>query len=178
MFNFFRKPVVDAAALAETLWQEDKKLAAMYVESGFPLEETLFFICFATDLSIHKVLTSEQSKSALRGAFYPYIFDFAVERHCKRPPLGKWQDGSNFWEPHTPQCESDDVSLIVLERFQLYSEAMTRPWGKGKSSPVALMLAGLCHTRDLSFVLPANMLFVNHFIASQKFLKSLRISDK
>ena len=91
MFNLFRKPLVDTATLAETLWQEDKKLAAKYVEIGFPLDETLFFLCFGTDFSIHSVLKNEQFKlAALREAFYPYLFNFAVEHRCKRPPLAQY----------------------------------------------------------------------------------------
>ena len=136
--------------------------------------EAVYFLSFATDLSIHRVFAGDARREhALREAFLDHVRDYATEGHCPPCPVGDWVADSNIWEIHARGPNHGDAVRHLSERFDLYAAAMRRP--SHRSLPVVGIFCGFCGTIDISFVMLATSFFIDYSRHTQDFLRSIRI---
>src|SRR5262249_43250594 len=137
MFAFFKKGM-PAAEVASELWggisgnHRVRELAASALETTAQPDaaalEIIYFLSFATDLSIHRVFQHKPAlEAALRDSFLDRPRDYAVARQCTPCPIGGWVGDSSNWFIHSPGRDLGDPIQHLDERFDLYREAMRRP---------------------------------------------------
>ena len=123
------------------------------------LDEAVYFLGFATDLTIHRVFERNgKREQALREAFLSHLRAYAVERRCSPCPVGDWLDDSNIWEIHSAGHDTGNALHHLSDRFDLYAAAMRRP--SNRSLPVVGVLCALCDTLGISFVMLATSFFI------------------
>jgi hypothetical protein len=190
MFTFFKKatPATPAVEVANALWihgvsdsPETRTLAAEASEGNslsdtIVFDEAVYFMSFATDLTIHRVFKNDaRLEHALRQEFLDHARGYARYQQCTPCPVGDWLADSNIWEIQSPGRETGNPVQHFLDRLILYAAAMERPWERGRSLPVVLVLCALCNMLDAVFVLAANEVFIKHSIDTQDFLRSIRV---
>jgi hypothetical protein len=178
MFNLW-KPRGSVQQVAEAVWSHVEPAASTIAQAqnGLKYEECVFYMSFVMDMAIYSATHKKpEQMESLRNHFSLYVQQFAADHHCKLPPKGGYQTGSNIWEVHGSPTESEDTVLIVFERFKLYGDAMSRPWESGKCFPPALVLGGLIRSLDVSIVMAATQMYVLTTKTTVDFIKGIRIS--
>jgi hypothetical protein len=191
MFEFLKKnpPATPAIEVANALWAvegvsngpETRTLAEIASEGNslsntIVFDEAVYFMSFATDLTIHRVFKSDASlEHALREEFLDHVRGYARYQQCTPCPVGNWLADSNIWEIRSPGRDTGNPVQHLSDRFDLYAAAMPRASERGRSLPVVLVLCALCNTLDVAFVLAANQTFIKYSINTQEFLRSIRV---
>jgi hypothetical protein len=183
MFEFLKK-TTPAIEVANALWihgvsdgSQTRALADMArKENSLVFDEAVYFMSFATDLAIYRAFKSDaRLEHALRKEFLDHVRGYAKYHKCTPCPVGDWLADSNIWEIQSPGHDTGNPLQHLSDRFDLYAAAMQRPSEQSQSLPVVLVLAALCDTRDIAFILPANSVFINYSISTQNFLRSIRV---
>jgi hypothetical protein len=183
MFEFLKK-TTPAIEVANALWihgvsdgSQTRALADMArKENSLVFDEAVYFMSFATDLAIYRAFKSDaRLEHALRKEFLDHVRGYAKYHKCTPCPVGDWLADSNIWEIQSPGRETGNPVQHFLDRLILYAAAMERPWERGRSLPVVLVLCALCNMLDAVFVLAANEVFIKHSIDTQDFLRSIRV---
>ena len=185
MVAFFKK-ALPAAEVAKELWgrisgnHRVPELAASALETtaqpdAAALGEIIYFLGFATDLTIHQVFEHQPAlEAALRDSFLDRLRDYAVARHCTPCPIGDWVGDSPNWHIHSSGRDAGDPIQHLEQRFDLYRAAMRRP--TQTVLPVIIVLAALCGARDiLIFDMEATSLFTDYSSATQEWLRQIRV---
>jgi hypothetical protein len=185
MFALFKK-ARPAAEVANELWggisgnDRVPALAASASETtaqpdAAALGEIIYFLSFATDLTIHQVFQHHPAQEAvLRDSFLDRSRDYAVARHCTPCPIGHWVGDSPNWFIHSLGRDAGDPIQHLDQRFDLYRAAMGRP--TQTVLPVIIVLAALCRARDiLIFDMEATSLFTDYSSATQDWLRQIRV---
>jgi hypothetical protein len=186
MFNLFKK-ATSVSTAGNALWLNildgnmAPELAMATLEgkssnSAKVFDEAVYFLCFATDFAIHTAMKAEPpNESAVREVFLDRVRTFAIDHCCGRPPIGHWIDESNIWEVRSQPLDTGNAVQNLSTRFDLYTAAMDR--SASRSLPVVGILAGLCDTRDVDFIVLATSFFVDSVKHTQDFLRSFRIQS-
>ena len=153
MFEFLKKGP-SATEVATALWihgvSDDpmtRGLAAAASEENslseaIVLDEAVYFMSFATDLTIHRVFKSDASvEHALREEFLDHVRGYARYQQCTPCPVGHWLVDSNIWEIRSPGRDTGNPVQHLSDRFDLYAATMRRPSERGRSLPVVGILA-------------------------------------
>jgi len=182
MFAFFKKGM-PAARVASELWggisgnHRVRELAASATtaQPDAAALEIIYFLSFATDLSIHRVFQQKPALEAvLRDSFLDRPRDYAVARQCTPCPIGDWIGNSPNWFIHSLGRDLGDPIQHLDERFDLYRAAMRRP--TQTVLPVIIVLAALCRARDIFiFDMEATSLFSDYSSATQELLRQIRV---
>ena len=190
MFEFFTKgpPATPAYEVASVLWihcvSDDPMTRWLAAEAseGNSLPETVvfdeavYFMSFATDLTIHRVFKNDPSlEHTLRQEFLDHVRGYAKYQQCTPCPVGDWVGDSNIWEIRSPGRDTGNPVQHFLDRLLLYAAAMERPWEQGRSMPVVFVFCALCNNLDIVFNLSATKCFVGHLTNTQDFLRRIRI---
>ena len=191
MFDFLKKgpPATPAIEVANALWihgvspdSPDTRMLAELASEGNSLSETIvldeavYFMSFATDLTIHKVFQSDaRLEHALREEFLDHVRGYARYQECTPCPVGDWLHAdSNPWEIHSPGRDTGNPVQHFLDRLFLYSAAMER--SSERLLPVAGVFCSLCNNPfDAIFNLTATEVFIKYSINTQDFLRSIRV---
>ena len=184
MFAFFKK-AMPAAEVANELWggisgnHRVPELAASALETtaqpdAAALGEIIYFLGFATGLTIHQVFQHQPAlEAALRDSFLDRLREYAVARDCTPCPIGHWVGDSPNWHIRSSGRDAGDPIQHLDQRFDLYKAAMRRP--TQTVLPVIIVLAALCRARDiLIFDMEATSLFTDYSSATQKLLRQIR----
>jgi hypothetical protein len=187
MFAFFQK-ATPAIEVANALWihgvsdsPETRLLAETASEENslsdtIIFDEAVYFMSFATDLAIHTVFKNDARRNhALRKEFLDHVRGYARYQQCTPCPVGDWLPDISFWEIKSPGRDTGNPVKHLSDRFDLYAEAMRRPSDESQSLPAVLVLSALCETRDIRFLLSANMAFVDHLVNTQTLLREIRV---
>jgi hypothetical protein len=192
MFEFLKKgpSATPAYEVATALWihgvSDDpmtRGLAAAASEENslseaIVLDEAVYFMSFATDLTIHRVFKSDASvEHALREEFLDHVRGYARYQQITPCPVGDWLVDSNIWEIRSPGRDTGNPVQHLADRFDLYAATMRRPSERGRSLPVVGILCALCNTLDAVFMLTATEFFIKHSINTQDFLRRIRIKS-
>lgn len=185
MVAFFKK-ALPAAEVVNELWgrisgnHRVPELAASALETTAPpdaaaIGEIIYFLGFATDLTIHQVFQHQPAlEAALHDSFLGRLRDYAVTRQCTPCPIGDWVGDSPNWHIHSPGPDTGDPIHHLEQRFDLYRAAMRRP--TQTVLPVIIVLAALCRARDiLIFDMEATSLFTDYSSATQEWLRQIRL---
>jgi hypothetical protein len=167
MFEFLKKgpPATPAYEVATALWihgvSDDpmmRGLAAAASEENslseaIVLDEAVYFMSFATDLTIHRVFKSDASvEHALREEFLDHVRGYARYQQCTPCPVGDWLADSNIWEIRSPGRDTGNPVQHLSDRFDLYAATMRRPSERGRSlRPLQYARRGLHADRDRVF---------------------------
>jgi len=185
MFAFFKK-AMPAAEVANELWggisgnHRVRELAASALETtarpdAAALGEIIYFLGFATDLTIYQVFQDQPAlEAALRHSFLDRLRDYAVARHCTPCPIGDWVGDSPNWFIRSPGRDAGDPIQHLDQRFDLYRVATRRP--TQTVLPVIIVLAALSGARDiLIFDMEATSLFTDYSSATEELLRRTRL---
>ena len=185
MVAFFKKPM-PAAEVAKELWggisgnHRVPELAASALETtaqpdAAALGEIIYFLGFATDLTIQQVFQHQPAlEAALRDSFLDRLHDYAVAQQCTPCPIGDWVGDSPNWFIHSSGRDAGDPIQHLDQRFDLYRAAMGRP--TQTVLPAIIVLAALCRARDvLIFDMEATSLFTDYSSATQDWLRQIRL---
>lgn len=185
MFAFFKK-ALPTAEVANELWggisgnHRVPELATSVLETtaqpdAAALGEIIYFLGFATDLTIHKVFQHQPGLEAgLHDSFLDRLRDYAIARHCTPCPIGDWVGDSPNWFIHSAGHDAGDPIQHLEQRFDLYRAAMRRP--THTVLPVIIVLAALCGARDiLIFDMEATSLFTDYSSATEDWLRQIRL---
>jgi hypothetical protein len=187
MFEFLKKgpSATPAYEVATALWilgvsdgPMTRAIAEAASEENSPIvfDEAVYFMSFATDLTIHRVFKSDASvEHALREEFLDHVRGYARYQQCTPCPVGDWLVDSNIWEIRSPGRDTGNPVQHLSDRFDLYAATMRRPSERGRSLPVVGILCALCNTLDAVFMLTATEFFIKHSINTQDFLRRIRI---
>ncbi|HJZ65501.1 MAG TPA: hypothetical protein VKD70_14350 [Candidatus Acidoferrum sp.] len=188
MFAFFKK-AMPAAEVANELWggisgnHRVLELAASALEAtarpdAAALGEIIYFLGFATDLTIHRVFQHQPAlEAALRDSFLDRLRDYAVARQCTPCPIGDWVGDSPNWFIRSPGRDAGDPIQHLDQRFDLYRVATRRP--TQTVLPVIIVLAALCRARDIViFDMEATSLFTDYSSATEELLRQIRVKAR
>jgi hypothetical protein len=192
MFEFLKKgpPATPAYEVANALWIHgvsdgpEVRMLAKLASEGNSLSETIvfdeavYFMSFATDLTIHRVFKSDpRLEHALREEFLDHVRGYARYQQCMPCPVGDWlhAEGS-IWEIHSPGRNTGDPALHFVDRLLLYAAAMERPWKEGRPMPLAGVLCALCNKQlSIVFNMAATRTFIHYSKSIQELLRSTRV---
>jgi hypothetical protein len=185
MFAFLKK-AKPATEVANELWggisgnHRVRELAASALETtarpnAAAIGEIIYFLGFATDLTIHRVFQHQPAlEAALRDSFLDRLRDYAVAQQCTPCPIGDWVGDSPNWFIRLSSRDAGDPIQHLDQRFDLYKAAMRRP--TQTVLPVIIVLAALCRARDiLIFDMEATSLFTDYSSATQELLRHVRL---
>jgi hypothetical protein len=141
-------------------------------------EEITYFLGFSLDLALHGALKTKPTiERAVRDDFAEELRNLAIRNQCKPIPSGEWLGRIWLSGGETPKDVGDPVANLN-QRFGLYAEALKRGQDKSIGESLAYVLAPLCGTTDITFIIYAARICLGQFEAIRNILESVEIVVK
>jgi len=187
MFSLFKGPV-PAEDLASAIWESTRDWPLKYgvefrqtFERSFAgrtddvLNEIVYFLAFATDYALSHLLEKTPSvQQAVRNKFALHVEKFAAENGCTPVPSGDWHGDGLIWTAGGAKPDGDSVTNLK-RRFELYGKSVSRRPDKPAGERAAHVLAALCGTADIGFIICVTPLFVGRWNGVKNSLERLEI---
>jgi hypothetical protein len=137
--------------------------------------EMVYFLAFAGDFAIWCQLKETPNvQNAVRSTFIAHVREFAQEHSCGPMPSGEWLGDSLVWIPNGTTVAGEPLANLD-RRFELYRQSLSRRRDSSAGERAAHVLAALCGTMRLSFIVYATPLFLGPWDGLQHTLGSFKI---
>ena len=138
-------------------------------------DEMVYYLAFATDHAFWCQLEkTPEIQNSVRDIFATHVGRFAKERHCPPIPSGDWMGDGLIWMPSDTMLEGEPLTNLK-RRFELYGRSLSRRHDRSAGERVAHILAALCGTLDITFIVYATPLFLGCWKGVQDVLSSFKI---
>jgi hypothetical protein len=139
------------------------------------IDELVYFMAFATDYAFWLQLDkTPHVRDSVRDVFIRDVEHFGKEHRCAPFPAGDWLGDTLMWMPGEMPLDEVPVSN-VRRRFELYGRALSRRHDRSAGERVAHILAALCGTMDIGFIVYATPLFLERWRQVRMVLGSFEI---
>jgi hypothetical protein len=187
MFSLF-KGSVSAEEFVSAIWESTRDWPLKYgvefrqtFESVFAkntdavLTEIVYFLAFATDYAfLHLLDEAPPVQQSVRNKFALLLEQFATENCCPPIPSGDWYGDGLIWTARETRPDSDSVRNLK-RRFDLYGASVSRRHDRPAGERAAHILAALCGTTDIAFIICVTPLFVGRWNGVKNSLDRLKI---
>jgi hypothetical protein len=188
MFSLF-KGTVSAEEFASAIWESTRDWPLKYgIEFRQPFEnsfanspndaliEIVYFLAFATDYAfLHLLEKAPSVQQSVRNKFMSSVEQFAAENNCPPIPSGDWHGDGLIWTARETRPDRDSVTNLK-QRFDLYGAAVSRRHDKPAAERAAHILAALCGTTDIAFIICVTPLFTGRWNGVKNSLERLKIT--
>ena len=138
-------------------------------------DEMVYYLAFATDYAFWCQLEkTPKIQDSVRGVFSAHLQRFAQDHHCPPIPSGDWLGDGLIWMPGSAAV-GGEPSTNVKSRMHLYGRSLSRRHDRSAGERAAHILAALCGTTDITFIVYAMPLFLGCWKGVQDVLGSFKI---
>jgi hypothetical protein len=187
MFTLFKRSV-SAEDLVSVMWDGTRDWPAKHGGDLIPdldgsfdrsteevLDEMVYFLAFATDYAFWCQLEkTPKIQNLVRDRFAEHLEHFAREHRCSPVPAGDWLGDGLIWMPGDRKQGGEPLANLKA-RFELYGKSLSRRHDRSAGERAAHILAALCGTLDIAFLVYVTPLFLGRWKAVQDGLKTYKI---